>query len=68
MLDYDFYAEGVHREPMDLARDSGEPRATRIVYVLNEAHPDSVANLALRRGFVVYLPIYQEGGAAGECR
>ena len=71
MLDYDFYAEGVHREPMDLARDSGEPRATRMVYVLNEAHSDSVANLALRRGFVVYLPIYQEGeplGSVGERR
>jgi serine phosphatase RsbU (regulator of sigma subunit)/CHASE1-domain containing sensor protein/anti-sigma regulatory factor (Ser/Thr protein kinase) len=71
MLDYDFYAEGVHRESMDLARDSGEPRATRMVYVLSEAHPDSVANLALRRGFVVYLPIYQEGeplGSVGERR
>ena len=71
MFNYDFYAEGVHREPMDLARDSGEPRTTRMVYVLNEAHPDSVANLALRRGFVVYLPIYQEGeplGSVGERR
>lgn len=42
-----------------------------MVYVLTEAHPDSVANLALRRGFVVYLPIYQEGeprGSVGERR
>jgi CHASE1-domain containing sensor protein len=61
MLDYGFYAEGVHREIMDLARDSREPQATRIVYVLSEAPPNSRAELALRRGFVVYLPIYQEG-------
>jgi len=39
MLDYDFYAEGVHRKTMDLARDSGEPQATRMVYVLSEAPP-----------------------------
>ncbi|CAA9466259.1 MAG: Serine phosphatase RsbU, regulator of sigma subunit [uncultured Rubrobacteraceae bacterium] len=71
MLDYDFYAEDAHREPMDLARDSGEPRATNMVYVLSEAHPDDIANLALRRGFVVYLPIYQEReplGSVGERR
>ena len=71
MLNYDFYAEGVHREAMDLARDSGEPQATNMVYVLSKAHPDVTANLALRPGFVVYLPIYQEGeplGSVGERR
>jgi serine phosphatase RsbU (regulator of sigma subunit)/CHASE1-domain containing sensor protein/anti-sigma regulatory factor (Ser/Thr protein kinase) len=71
MLNYDFYAESVHKETMDLARDSGEPRATKMVYVLSEAPPDSTADLALRRGFVVYLPIYQEGeprGSVGERR
>jgi len=71
MLDYDFYAEGVHRKTMDLARDSGEPQATRMVYVLSEAPPNSRADLALRRGFVVYLPIYREGeplGSVGERR
>ena len=36
-LNYDFYAEAVHREAMDLARDTGEPRASRKVYVLTEA-------------------------------
>jgi serine phosphatase RsbU (regulator of sigma subunit)/CHASE1-domain containing sensor protein/anti-sigma regulatory factor (Ser/Thr protein kinase) len=61
MLNYDFYAEGVHRETMDLARDSGEPQATKMIYVLSEASLDSTADLALRQGFVVYLPIYQEG-------
>jgi serine phosphatase RsbU (regulator of sigma subunit)/CHASE1-domain containing sensor protein/anti-sigma regulatory factor (Ser/Thr protein kinase) len=71
MLNYDFYAEGVHRETMDLARDSGDPRATKMVYVLSDAPRNSTADLALRRGFVVYLPIYQEGeppGSVGERR
>jgi serine phosphatase RsbU (regulator of sigma subunit)/CHASE1-domain containing sensor protein/anti-sigma regulatory factor (Ser/Thr protein kinase) len=71
MLNYDFYAEDVHRETMDLARDSGEPRATKMVYVLSKAPPNSTADLALRPGFVVYLPIYQEGeprGSVGDRR
>jgi serine phosphatase RsbU (regulator of sigma subunit)/anti-sigma regulatory factor (Ser/Thr protein kinase) len=56
---------------MDLARDSGEPRATETVYVLGEAPRNSTADLALQKGFVVYLPIYQEGepqGSVGERR
>jgi PAS domain S-box-containing protein len=64
-LNYNFYTEAVHREAMDLARDTGEPRATRIVYVLTEAPPNSGADLALQPGFVVYLPIYQEGESLG---
>jgi serine phosphatase RsbU (regulator of sigma subunit)/CHASE1-domain containing sensor protein/anti-sigma regulatory factor (Ser/Thr protein kinase) len=65
ILNYDFYAVDVHRETMDLARDSGEPRATKAVYVLGEAPAGSIADLALRRGFFVYLPIYQEGEPLG---
>jgi serine phosphatase RsbU (regulator of sigma subunit)/CHASE1-domain containing sensor protein/anti-sigma regulatory factor (Ser/Thr protein kinase) len=65
MLDYDLYAEGVHREAMDLARDSGKPQSTRMVYVLSGAPQDSTTALALRRGFFVYLPIYQEGEPLG---
>ncbi len=71
MLGYDFYTEGAHREAMDLARDTGEPQATKMDYVLSEAPPNSTTDLALRRGFVVYLPIYQEGeplGSVGERR
>ena len=71
MLNYDFYAEVVHKKTMDLARDSGEPRATKMVYVLDETLPNATADLALRRGFVVYMPIYQEGepvGSVGERR
>ena len=71
MLDYDFYAQAAHKEAMNEARDSGEPQATRMVYVLSEAPPNSRADLALQRGFVVYLPIYREGeplGSVGERR
>ncbi len=64
-LNYNFYAEAAHREAMDLARDTGEPRATKKVYVLTEAPPSSSADLALQPGFIVYLPIYQEGESLG---
>jgi CHASE1-domain containing sensor protein len=65
LLNYDLYAEPEHREAMDLARDSGSARATRMVYVLTEASPNSNADLALREGFVVYLPVYEEGEPQG---
>jgi serine phosphatase RsbU (regulator of sigma subunit)/CHASE1-domain containing sensor protein len=64
-LNYDFYAEAVHREAMDRARDSGSPRATKMVYVLSEAPAGHNADLALRPGFAVYLPIYQKGEPLG---
>jgi serine phosphatase RsbU (regulator of sigma subunit)/CHASE1-domain containing sensor protein/anti-sigma regulatory factor (Ser/Thr protein kinase) len=64
-LNYDFYAEAVHREAMDQARDTGSPRATKMVYVLSEARLSHNAHLALRPGFVVYLPIYQKGEPLG---
>ena len=60
-LNYDFYADPVHREAMDQARDTGEPQATKMVDVLTEAPEDHSADLTLRSGFVVYLPIYQKG-------
>ena len=65
MLGYDFYAEGEHKRAMERARDSGRPRATEMVYVLSDAPPGHVADLALRPGFVVYLPIYEEGASLG---
>jgi serine phosphatase RsbU (regulator of sigma subunit)/CHASE1-domain containing sensor protein/anti-sigma regulatory factor (Ser/Thr protein kinase) len=64
-LNYDFYAVAVYREAMDQARDTGSPRATKMVYVLTEAPPSHNADLALRPGFVVYLPIYQKGYPLG---
>src|SRR3712207_3656884 len=65
MLNYDFYADPAHRAAMDQARDAGEPRATKTVYVLTEAPRSHNADLALRRCFVVYLPIYQKGEPLG---
>jgi serine phosphatase RsbU (regulator of sigma subunit)/CHASE1-domain containing sensor protein/anti-sigma regulatory factor (Ser/Thr protein kinase) len=64
-LNYDFYADPVHREASDLARDTGEPQTTKMVNVLTEAPPSHSADLALRSGFVVYLPIYQKGEPLG---
>jgi serine phosphatase RsbU (regulator of sigma subunit)/CHASE1-domain containing sensor protein/anti-sigma regulatory factor (Ser/Thr protein kinase) len=64
-LYYDFYADPVHRDAMDQARDTGEPKATKMVNVLTEAPPSHSADLALRSGFVVYLPIYQKDQPLG---
>jgi serine phosphatase RsbU (regulator of sigma subunit)/CHASE1-domain containing sensor protein/anti-sigma regulatory factor (Ser/Thr protein kinase) len=65
LLSYDFYAEEEHREAMDRARDSGQPRATQMVYVLSEAPASHPADLTLQPGFVVYLPIYKTGASLG---
>jgi signal transduction histidine kinase len=45
---------------MDKARDTDSPRATSLVYVLTEPPANSSADLALRPGFAVYLPVYDE--------
>src|SRR5215210_1767947 len=65
MLDYDFYAEDAHREAMDEARDTGTPQATKMVYVLTGAGSGTEAELALRPGFVVYLPVYEKAEPTG---
>jgi CHASE1-domain containing sensor protein len=64
-LNYDFYTDPAHREAMNQARDTGEPQATKMVDVLTEAPEDHSADLSLRSGFVVYLPIYQKGQPLG---
>lgn len=65
LLNYDPYSEEEHRTAMNRARDSGEPRATSRVYVLTEAEPGASAELALRPGFFVYLPVYRRGEPLG---
>jgi signal transduction histidine kinase len=60
MINRDYYTDPAHRMAMDRARDSGKPRATRMVYVLTEPPADSSADLALGPGFAVYLPVYDE--------
>jgi signal transduction histidine kinase len=57
----DVYADPAHRIAMDRARDSGSPRATGTVNVLTEPGPNANADLALRPGFAVYLPVYRQG-------
>jgi signal transduction histidine kinase len=65
MINYDAYSDPAHRSVMDRARDTGEPQATRMDYVLTNAPPNSEADLILKKGFVVYLPVYQEGEPKG---
>ncbi|HEX6710126.1 MAG TPA: CHASE domain-containing protein [Rubrobacter sp.] len=65
MIDQDAYAETAHKDAMDRARDTGSPRATKMIYVLSEPTPGSTADLALRPGFAVYLPVYAEGERLG---
>jgi signal transduction histidine kinase len=64
-VNLDVYADSAHRSAMDAARDSGSPRATGTVNVLTEPSPNSSADLALRQGFAVYLPVYREGESQG---
>jgi signal transduction histidine kinase len=59
MIGYDAYADPAHRPVMERARDTGSPQATRLDYLLANAPPDSEADLALRKGFVVYLPVFK---------
>src|SRR5918997_1252639 len=61
LVGYDVYSNPAYQAVMDRARDTGEAEATRKAYVLTEAPGGSKAELALRPGFVVYLPIYSEG-------
>jgi signal transduction histidine kinase len=60
MINYDTYSDPTHRSVMDRARDTASPQATRMDYVLTNAPSHSEADLTLRKGFVVYLPVYQE--------
>ena len=59
LINRDYYTDPAHRMAMDKARDSGSPRATRMVLVLTEAASYSSADLALSPGFAVYLPVYE---------
>jgi len=65
MINHDYYTDPAHKMAMDKARDSGSPRATRLVYVLTEPRANSSADLALGPGFAVYLPVYDETKPTG---
>jgi signal transduction histidine kinase len=63
----DLYAVPAYRAAMDEARDTNSPRATGKVYLISETGPNSKADLALKKGFMVFVPIYgqREPGASG---
>jgi len=63
-LSYDWYSAPAHRAAMDQARDSGSPRATGKIYITTEAPSGRAADLVLRPGYAVYLPVYREGEPA----
>jgi signal transduction histidine kinase len=65
MISYDAYSDPAHRAAMDRARDTGKPQATGMDYVLTDAPSHSEADVARRKGFVVYLPVYQEDEPRG---
>lgn len=58
MFGRDAYVYADNRVAMDRARDRGTPQATGTAYLLTEAGPGATTDLALRPGFVVYLPVY----------
>ena len=64
-LSQDAYTDPAHKVAMNRARDWDSPQATRMVYVLTEPPRDSSADLTLRPGFAVYLPVYAEGEPVG---
>ncbi|MGH3089520.1 MAG: sensor histidine kinase [Rubrobacteraceae bacterium] len=64
-LNYDHYTEEAHRTAMDRARDTGTASATSRIYVLTAADPGANADLSLRPGFFVYLPVYRRGEPLG---
>ena len=60
LLGYDAYSNPEYRAAMDRARDTGQAVATGKVYVLTEAPEGSRADLTLKPGLVVYLPVYRK--------
>jgi len=65
MLDHDMYIQPEDQAAMDRARDTGKPTATSRVYILTEAPPGVDADLSLKPGFAVYLPVYRKGEPQG---
>jgi signal transduction histidine kinase len=61
LLGYDAYTRPEHRDAMDRARDTGKPEATGRVFLFRQASSGSKADLALKPGLVVYLPVYRKG-------
>jgi PAS domain S-box-containing protein len=54
-LGFDMFTEPTRREPMERARDTGLPAATRRVTLFQRVDPQ-----AMQPGFVVYVPVYRK--------
>ena len=65
MLGDDLYAIPRYRAAMDAASETGSPRATAKAYLISETAPGSSADLSLKEGFLVFVPIYDEGDPEG---
>jgi CHASE1-domain containing sensor protein len=65
MFGYDAYSDPDHRSVMDRARDTNSQQATRMAYILTNAPSHAEEDVALTKGFAVYLPVYQQGEPVG---
>lgn len=55
---YDMFTDSVRREAMEAARDTGKPALSGMVTLVQEAQETTSK---MQKGFLLYLPIYQEG-------
>lgn len=58
-LGFNMFSEGTRRRAMEEARDSGEPRASGLVTLVQEPKTN------FQRGFLIYMPIYGPKGDPG---
>ena len=65
VVGFDNYTDPAHKAAIDRARDTGSAQATGMTQVLTTFTPNSDADLSLRPGFAVYLPVYQGGEVPG---
>ncbi len=54
-LGYDMATDGIRRDAMERARDSGQPTASGAVVLVQEIHEEK------QPGFLIYLPVYRDG-------
>lgn len=54
-IGFDMSSEPNRREAMDKARDTGEPVATRKIFLVQETEEDR------QPGFLIYVPVYRDG-------
>ena len=65
LIGYDVYSDPAHRSAIDRARDTATIEVAGMNHVLADAPSHSGANPALRKGIVVYLPVYRADKPTG---